>query len=947
MSSKDARLLLLAGCAVALASCGGGGGGGTTPPPQNTPTVTLSASPTSIPSGGMVTLTWSSTNATTCTATGGWTGSRATSGTEQAGPLTAAASYSLSCSSGTLSGSASANVAVTAPISATVSGTLTVPTTSQTDTDTNDDGNTPVGNNSFATAQSLPNPVITGGFANLPNTGDPDGRLFTSGDTNDYFRVNLLAGQVIELRVANDAPQSNDLDLRLYNSGQALVGSSLGLGKTERLTIAASGLYFVRVNAFAGASNYILTIGQTGTTATASDLELSRDFVPGEVLVKTLSVSAQSADQNSTRIQARLANAFGLQTAYTTPGLYSLMTLSSQTTQALATSHPQVQALDEDTQFASEAARAKYETLMAVKLLRLEPGVEWAEPNWIMQATAIPNDPSYPQQRWHYEQINLPAAWDITTGSANVIAAVIDSGVRPHADLTPRLVAGYDFVRGAGAGDGNDDDTDAADPGTPSQGSFVFHGTHVAGTIGAAGNNNQGVTGVAWNTRIMPIRALGVTGSGSTADIIEGILFAARLANRSGTLPAVRADVINMSLGGAGLCAGVWQQAITAARNAGVIVVAAAGNNGLNGDYTPAGCTGVVTVSSVGVDRKRAPYSNFGKGVDIAAPGGDQSVDRNGDGSADGIYSTYSLKNDDGTYSSTYAQLQGTSMATPHVVGVISLMKAVNPSLTPANFDNLLTSGALTDDIGPAGPDDLGVGLINALKAVRAASSAPPAPPPQLSVSPTTVNFGDIGTANEVTVSNSGTGTINVTATSTTETWLTVAPVTVGANGLGTYRISVNRTGLADGTYNGSVEFTGSAGTVARVSVLMQVSTTPVVADAGHHYVLLIDPVSGDTVDQVDVTARGGPVNFTFTAISAGTYELTAGTDLNNDGFICDEGEACAEYPIFGEAEPIVVNGNLSGLNMLTGFRSNADTQAASMPDQPPPPAKSGYRRLR
>lgn len=946
MSRKDSWKIglgnvVVGACAAVLAACGGGGGGGGgTPTPPPSPTVTLTASPTSVLSGGMATLTWSSTNATTCTASGGWQGSLAISGTQQVGPLTTASTYSLTCGTGNATASASATVAVTPPVSA--AGALAVPASTQVDSDTNDAATTPIANNSFALAQALPNPSVTGGYATLAGAGE-DGPLRLAGDPSDYYRVSLLQGQVIELRVANATPATNDLDLELYSSTQTLVNASAGVGAIERLTVATSGQYFVRVLAFGGASNYILTIGQTGSTAVASNLVLSSDFVPGEALVQArMAVREKSDVQMMSRKHSQIATAYGLSVSGNVPGMHALMTLTSRTAQMLAArkSRP-----DEAIQFESEEARLKWETLQAIKALSSAAEVEWAEPNLIYSANAIPNDPFYPRQRWHYEQIGLPAAWDINTGSTNVIAAVIDTGVRPHQELGARLVSGFDFVRGVGAGDGGDDDNDASDPGTPSQGSYVFHGTHVAGTIGAAGNDGQGVTGVAWNVRIMPVRTLGVNGSGSVEDIVQGMLYAAGLANRSGLVPPQRADVINMSLGGPGLCTAAWQDVINRVRNAGVIIIASAGNDGVSGDYSPAGCGGVVSVSSVDINRVRAPYSNFGIGVDVAAPGGDMSVDRNGDGSTDGVYSTYSTRSGT-TYTSTYALLQGTSMAAPHVTGVVALMKSVNPTLTPAAFDSLLTAGSLTDDIGPAGPDVLGVGLINAAKAVRAASATPPVRPAQLSVAPANVNFGDVISTNDVSVSNSGTGTINVTSTATSAPWLTVTATQVGTNGLGIYRIQVNRTGLAAGTYNGWVEFRGSVGTAVRTTVLMQVAAAPVVPNAGHHYLLLIDPTSGDTSYQVEVEARGASVNYQFAAVAPGSYELVAGTDLNNDGFICDEGEACAEFPLFGESAVIDLTSQRAGLNLLTGFRSNAD--ALNVTDATVPPVtRVRYRLVR
>jgi serine protease len=941
MTRMEARLPVIA-CAILAASCGGGGGGGgggNNPPP--TATVTLSSTPTSVPQGGMATLTWSSTNATSCTASNGWSGSRATSGTEQVGPISAATTYALACSNtGGTPVSASATVALSGPpASVTLSGTINVPTTTQVDSDTNDGNSTRTANDTFARAQTLPNPVVVGGYVNEPNTGE-DGPSFASGDYSDYYRLSLLAGQVIELVSADTT--TGYLNLDLYSSSQTLVDSSLGNEKVHQLRVPTSGTYFVVVTALTGASNYNLAIGQSGSTSLPSQLVLSREFVPGEVLVQTKpgGVAAVGAQK-----QSGLANAYGLQRPYNVPGTHALMKLSGQSIQVAASKKPQLLANESERQFESEEARLKWQTLQIVQLLSEDPNVEWAEPNYIYRAYAVPNDPEYARQRWHYEQINLPTAWNMTTGRSSVIVAVIDTGVRPHTDLAPRLVAGYDFVRGANSGDGDGDDADPRDPGTPSGGTYSFHGTHVAGTVAAAGNDGQGASGVAWNVSIMPLRVLGVNGSGSTEDIIQSILAAAGLPNRSGSTPAQRADIINMSLGGPGLCSSAWQDAISRARAAGVIVIAAAGNDNADGNFTPAGCQGVVTVSSVGVDRTRAPYSNFGTGVDVAAPGGDMSVDRNGDGAYDGIFSTYSIR-EGTTYYSSFALLQGTSMAAPHVAGVAALMKSVNASLTPANFDSLLASGALTDDIGAAGRDALGIGLINAAKAVRAASATPPPVAPQLSLSPTSVNFGDVGTVNEVTVGNAGSGTISVTGTSTSATWLTVAPAQTGTNGLGTYRVQVNRNGLANGTYNGWVEFRGSVGTAVRASVLMQVVTVPTVPNAGYHYVLLIDSASGDTLQQVEVDARGASVNYTFTAVPPGTYELAAGTDMNNDLLICDEGEACAEYPLLGEATPIDVSGDRGGLNMLTGFRSSPGARAAN-DEALPPPEKKGFRKLK
>jgi len=912
------RPTIVAALCMLSAGCGGGGGGGGTP----TPTATLTVSPTSVAAGGTATLTWSSTNANSCTASGAWSGARATSGSEQTAVLNAASTFTLTC------GSAVANASVTVTSNAVaVSGSLSIPENVQTDSDTNDVILAPVPNNAFATAQSLPNPVLVGGYVTRPGAGS-SGPVQATGDVSDVYAVSLLKDQVIELTVANPSPDNDDLDLELYTEAQVKVDESVGISRVERIDVPSSGRYYIRVLAFSGASNYLLSIGQTGSSSVTRTLSLSREFVPGELLVKMRDAQDVAATEKATR-------PLSLKVARATPGAYSLVRLDGE-------SHAKLDELRASSKlelerFADERTRQKSATLHALKELSKRADVEWVEPNWILRAQAVPNDPLYTRQRWHYELMQLPAAWDVTTGSANVVAAVVDTGVYSHTELAARLVDGYDFV-------GND--TDASDPGQAEQGKYFFHGTHVAGTIGAASNNGQGVAGVAWTVSIMPVRVLGEGGSGSFDDIFQGIRYAAGLSNRSGRVPQRRADVINLSLGGAGDCSQAARDTFDQVRAAGSIVVVAAGNSNTSAPSTPASCANVISVSSIDATRSRAPYSNYGSTVDVAAPGGDTAEDRDGDGYADGIYSTHASR-EGTTYQVTYTYLQGTSMAAPHVAGVIALMKSVNPALTPAQVDSLLANGSLTDDIGPAGRDDLGVGMLNALKAVRAASTNPPAQPARLDVLPSSLNFGNTTTSNDVRVTNAGSGTIAVTGTSASAAWLTVVPVSVDANGLGQYRIQIDRAGLAAGTYNGSVEFRSSPTAAQRVTVLMQVGTASAgEPNAGQHYLLLLDPTSGEPRYQVEVLARGTSVPFNFPSVAPGQYELAVGTDANNDGLICDDGEACGQYPLYGEPTLITVNAAVSGLTLTTSYHTDvapAMAQSAATNGA----SKRGLRKLK
>ncbi len=363
---------------------------------------------------------------------------------------------------------------------------------------------------------------------------------------------------------------------------------------------------------------------------------------------------------------------------------------------------------------------------LAKDLADRDPSIEYAEPDRMMRKLATPNDPRYAEQ-WHYFETNgglrLNTAWDKATGTG-VNVAVIDTGYRPHVDMTGQFVGGYDFISDAAiSNDGGGRDSDAKDTGDaivagecgngePEQDqSSSWHGTHVAGTIAALTNNGVGVAGVAYNAKIVPVRVLGKCG-GYTSDIADAIIWSS-----GGTVTGVpananKAKVINMSLGGGGACDATTQSAINSARSRGTVVIVAAGNENTNASGSnPANCAGVVTVAAVNRSGGRAWYSNYGSVVDVAAPGGDTSV------TANGILSTLNA----GTGApgaDNYAFYQGTSMATPHVAGVAALMFSVNQNLTPDEIESKLKS---TTRAFPATCTSCGTGIVNATAAVDSA----------------------------------------------------------------------------------------------------------------------------------------------------------------------------------------------------------------------------------
>ena len=358
------------------------------------------------------------------------------------------------------------------------------------------------------------------------------------------------------------------------------------------------------------------------------------------------------------------------------------------------------------------------------QLRQADSSIEYVEPDRRMHVMFVPNDSSYASQ-WDLGNtgsgIRAPAAWDLATGTG-VVVAVIDTGIRPHADLSGQTVAGYDMIIDtAVSNDGTARDGDPSDPGdwtaagecgtgsTASNSSW--HGTHVAGTIAAKTNNSAGIAGIAFNAKVQAVRALGKCG-GYTSDIADGIIWASGGTVSGVPANATPAKVINMSLGGAGACDTTTQNAINGARARGTSVIVAAGNENQNAsNSSPANCAGVVTVAAVDRNGARAYYSNYGANVTLAAPGGDTRSS-----ASNGILSTLNA----GTTSpgaDSYAYYQGTSMATPHVAGVAALLYSAKPSATPDEIKTALTSSsrAFTGTCSQCG-----AGMLDAEAAVRA-----------------------------------------------------------------------------------------------------------------------------------------------------------------------------------------------------------------------------------
>lgn len=492
-------------------------------------------------------------------------------------------------------------------------------------------------------------------------------------------------------------------------------------------------------------------------------------------------------------------------------------------------------------------------------LLRANPNVEFAEPNYILSIAVAPNDTRFASLYGLHNtgqtggvadaDIDAPEAWDLQTGN-NVVVAVIDTGADyNHADLAANIWSNTREVAGNRIdddGNGYVDDIRGWDFANNDNNPMDDnrHGTHVSGTIAAVGNNTLGVTGVNWRARIMPLKFLTATGAGSTANAIAAVNYAVRNG----------AKVINASWGG-GAFSQALLNAITAANNAGVLFVTAAGNNGTNNDTTPSypanyNVANIVAVAATDSADTRAGFSNFGpRTVHVAAPGV-------------AILST--------VLNNAYASLSGTSMASPHVAGVATLMLGANPTLTVSALKSALLAsvdakGSLTGVISTGG-------RVNAFKAVTAAGGAAPAPPPAaatLAVSPLTA-IRATGTALSLTGSGgtlpytwaSSNTAMAVTGTGSTATLTSSVPGTTSV----TLRDAANATAVT-----GTLEF--RTVTITSASVSVTVGST-----------LQLNAAGGRPAYTWSASAGAGSINPAtglFTAIAAGQSSVSV-TDADN-----------------------------------------------------------------
>lgn len=569
--------------------------------------------------------------------------------------------------------------------------------------------------------------------------------------------------------------------------------------------------------------------------------------------------------------------------------------------------------------------------------LAAQSDVEWAVADRRRFALGTANDPLYPDGltsttpvvgQWYLRAptstavsaINAMGAWDTSTGSSSIVVAVLDTGVRfDHADLAANLLSGHDFISDSPtANDGGGRDSDASDPGDwvsaaeDSSGTFAgcgesdssWHGTQVAGLIAAVSDNSVGMASVARNVRVLPVRVLGKCG-GYDSDIIAAMRWAAGLSVSGVANNAHPARVINLSLGSTGSCSTAYQEAVNEIKAAGVVIVAAAGNEGL-ATGTPANCSGVIAVAALRNTGTKVGYSSLGSAVAISAPGGN-CVNETGSclypiltttntGTTTPVSSSYS----DGSNASL-----GTSFSAPLVSGTVALMLSADSSLTPGQVASLLSITARSFPSSGAGSgvsacqtssaqaqtsecycttSTCGAGMLDASAAVAAAAAANASggtASAVITVSSSTIQVGD-------SVTLDGSSSVAASGSIASYAWSITSGSSVAAFSSATASSTATLNALAAGTVTVQLTVTDSAGNSASTARMLTVSdgasTSPTTAPTAAFTVSSTTPVVGATVmlDAAASSATSGRSLRTYLweiSSGAGRASFKSGTD--------------------------------------------------------------------
>ena len=759
------------------------------------------------------------------------------------------------------------------------------------DSDTQDPNNVSQSNDTLAEAQSIQFPSrVTGWIDGSGNQGP-----------YDWFEVDLPPGEKeITLYMADGCPI--DLDIFFYDADGILLASPfLGCNSHETVTTDDEGTHYIRISSWTSWTvgvGYMFSVDMAGGAAAqlpGSAVLGDYPLNPGEAIVK---LAPESGEESHKETVERLAADGHFQMLAGSPDREFLVEMAMDQLNGTEVT------IDGRTErFRTEEDAERFLTRYLIKKLESLDEVEVAFANGRVEFLAEPDDPDYDDQ-WHYPNIGLEEAWDIATGSEDVLMGFVDSGYTDHPDLIDRLeersdgsIAGYDFVRNTALSeDGDGIDPDAFDS------SYIAHGTFVAGIMGAETDNDDFGAGVTWAGTMMPVRIFEVY------DIIQGLRYVAGMDNDSGTVPDRLPSVVNVSLGQAPRweCRlrshdPVWDEIHSVGFENGVLFVWASGNDGC-GNLGPWKLHEyAINVGATNQGGTRVGFSSYGEDLFMMAPG--QNV--------------FSISTT-GTGSPTFGSSSGTSFSAPHVVGVMGLMLGTNDNLTVYDVFHLLRGthpewddGPVTDDMGAPGFDWLtGYGQINAEKAVDAANSItgglPMIEEPRLRLPYKSWVFMSGESQKQVPWVNAGFGgdPLQVTGFSSTEPWVT------GVSHEGDeLLLTIDRSLIPNPSYGGqrrSIVTLHSNGGSESLTVFALVGDTSENGDIGTVYVSLI-PVSEGTTNpvlQATLDTSAGETEFVFENIPYDDYIAIAATDKADFGRNCSlqVGEMCGTFPDAYEA---------------------------------------------
>lgn len=701
-----------------------------------------------------------------------------------------------------------------------------------------------------------------------------------SDDQNDFFQTTLDAGSIIELRSIGAKSDGSDADLYLYDEQLNLIDASLNNDANETINAPATGNYYVEVAHRSGDTiKYTLDFSDADISTSSNGFNISGNVIIGEFILSSQSIGVLDSITSLGNILSGSLNGASLLSVNNPEFLLNSVLVGFHK----ARDYQQRRQLIRDA-----ARRATYDSLTFARALQNMLG-GFVEPNLELSTAGLSTNDSAAAYQWAPEQIGVENAWATTSGADHVNVAVIDTGfLVNHPDLEGAFVDGWNFV--------DDNNNPAATPQLSLQ-----HGTHVAGIIAARKDNGRDIAGIAPNVKVMPIKIMKPSCvCGSLYDAMQGILWAAGLDNSAGTKAEKPAKVINLSIDLPKSHSNVLADTVSAAANAGSVVVWAAGNNSSRINVTEEHSLktpGLVVVSASGLYGKMASYSNYGSAIDLIAPGGDSDTN-NG---SQRIRSLNGRINSDGSGSYGASNMQGTSQAAPHVAGVFALMASIWPNFNPTSVESLLEAELLTQDTGVNGRDDYhGFGRIDAQRAVESAANAasnsgnlPHNSTLRLTANPGELNFGGSFTqlAANIEANQNGISPLQV---SYTPNWVSLRAVDTDASGLGDWLVTIDREQLSSERYE-SVVILESEG--RRLYLPVSAYGEGYLAQGTGVGKMLVEFLNPQTKRrehfvqaEVDSSDR---FSYNTANVSAGDYIIRASSDLDNNGVFCETGEFC------------------------------------------------------